>query len=320
LLAERIASREAKLREVCDPLPGSLQRENRRPVNIPAGYDRRPLLEVLIDLFPQISPAEWEARCDAGRFMNYGGVVRGKDHIVRAGERVVQIFPPDIEPPVATDIRVIYEDEALIVVKKPAPLPMHASGRFHRNTLQYLMNLACEPPHIPRPVHRLDANTTGIVLFARTRHFCRLLQRQFIEGRVEKVYLVRVTGHPKEDVFFSEAPISTEPGTLGTHAVDEDDGQTSRTDFKVIERRADGTALLEAVLGTGRTNQIRIHLWHLGYPVVGDPAYLPDGLIGDTQTLDVDAQPLQLHAWKLAFTHPRTDEPMRFETERPDWA
>jgi RluA family pseudouridine synthase len=320
LLAERIATREAKLRAVCDPLPGSLLQENRRPVNIPASHDKRPLLEVLIDLFPQISPSEWEERCDAGRFMNYGGVVRGKEHIVRAGERVVQIFPPDIEPPVATDIRVIYEDESLIVVKKPAPLPMHASGRFHRNTLQHLMNLACEPPHIPRPVHRLDANTTGIVLFARTRHFCRLLQRQFIEGKVEKVYLVRVTGHPEADVFFSDAPISAEPGMLGTHAVDEDDGQTSRTDFKVIDRRADGTALLEAVLGTGRTNQIRIHLWHLGYPVVGDPAYLPDGLIGDTQTLDVDAQPLQLHAWKLSFAHPRTSETMRFETERPDWA
>lgn len=319
-LAERIAAREVKLRAVCDPLPGSILRENRRPVNIPAGHDKRPLLDVLIDLFPQISPAEWEARCDAGRFMNYGGVVRGKDHIVRAGERVLQIFPPDIEPPVATDIRVIYEDEALIVIKKPAPLPMHASGRFHRNTLQYLMNLACEPPHIPRPVHRLDANTTGIVLFARTRHFCRMLQRQFIDGQVEKIYLVRVTGHPMEDVFSSDASISSEPGTLGTHAVDEDDGQSSRTDFKVIDRRADGTALLEAVLGTGRTNQIRIHLWHLGYPVLGDPAYLPDGLIGDTQTLDIDAQPLQLHAWKLSFTHPRTNKLMRFETERPDWA
>ena len=198
LLARRIASREARLREVCDPLPGSVPLENRRPVNIPAAHDGRPLLEVLIDLFPQVSPAEWEARCEEGRFVNYGGVVRSKDHIVRAGERVVQVFPPDVEPPVATDIRVLHEDEALIVVRKPAPLPMHASGRFHRNTLQYLMNLACDPPHVPRPVHRLDANTTGIVLFARTRHFCRLLQRQFIEGTVDKRYLVRVTGHPAD--------------------------------------------------------------------------------------------------------------------------
>ncbi len=320
LLAGRIASREARLREVCDPLPGSAPLENRRPVNIPAAHDGRPLLEVLIDLFPQISPAEWEARCEAGRFVNYGGVVRSKDHIVRAGERVVQVFPPDVEPPVATDIRVLHEDEALIVVGKPAPLPMHASGRFHRNTLQYLMNLACDPPHVPRPVHRLDANTTGIVLFARTRHFCRLLQRQFIEGTVDKRYLVRVTGHPADDWFFSEAPISAEPQRLGTHWIDEESGQASRTDFEVIERRADGTSVLEARLLTGRTNQIRIHLWHLGHPVAGDPAYLPDGRLGDTQTLDVEAPPLQLHAWKISFHHPRSGEPMHFETERPCWA
>ena len=320
LLAGRIASREAKLRAVCDPLPGSVRQENRRPVNIPVEHDRRPLLEVLVDLFPQVPREEWERRCDEGRFVNYGGVVRGRDHMVRAGERVVQIFPPDVEPPVATDIRVIYEDEALIVVRKPAPLPMHASGRFHRNTLQHLMNLACEPPHLPRPVHRLDANTTGIVLFARTRHVCRLMQRQFIDGSVNKVYLVRVSGHPELDEFFSEAPISAAPGVLGTHAVDEEEGLASRTDFRVVERCDDGTTLLEAVLGSGRTNQIRIHLWHLGHPVVGDPAYLPGGNIGDTQTLDTESDPLQLHAWKLSFKHPRTGEPMHFESELPDWA
>jgi RluA family pseudouridine synthase len=320
LLARRIAAREQALRRVSDPLPGSVPQENRRPVNIPAAHDGRRLLDVLTDLFPQIPRDEWEARCDAGRFVNYGGAVRGKDHIVRAGERVVQIFPPDVEPPVATNIQVIYEDEAIIVIGKPAPLPMHASGRFHRNTLQHLMNLASEPPLIPRPVHRLDANTTGIVLFARTRHFCRVLQRQFIEGSVDKRYLVRVAGHPADDSFFSEAPISAEPGALGTHDVDEADGQSSRTDFTVLGRDADGTALLEAKLGTGRTNQIRIHLWHLGHPVIGDPAYLPGRLLGDTQTLDTDAPPLRLHAWKLSFNHPRTGEPMHFETERPDWA
>lgn len=320
LLSERIASREAKLRAASDPLPGSIAQENRRPVNIPAAHDKRPLIEVLVDLFPQIAAEEWERRIAEGRFVSYGGVVRGRDHIARAGERVVQIFPPDVEPPVATDIRVLHEDEAVMVIRKPAPLPMHASGRFHRNTLQHIMNLACEAPHIPRPVHRLDANTTGIVLFARTRHVCRLLQRQFIEGRVDKRYIVRVTGHPLEDVFFSEAPISSAPQTLGTHSVDEEEGQASRTDFRVIRRCADGTAVLEATLGTGRTNQIRIHLWHLGHPVVGDPAYLPDQKIGDTQTLDTESPPLQLHAWKLAFEHPRTGLPMEFEADLPEWA
>lgn len=319
-LAERIASREAKLRSVSDPLPGSILQENRRPVNIPAAHDGRTLLEALIDLFPQIPAEEWERRCDEGRFVNYGGVVRGKDHIVRAGERVVQVFPPEVEPPVSTDIGILHEDESIIVVRKPAPLPMHASGRFHRNTLQHLMNLACEPPQLPRPVHRLDANTTGIVLFARTRHFCRVLQRQFIEGSVDKRYLVNVSGHPENDAFSCDAAISAAPQALGTHAVDEEDGQVSRTDFTVLERRPDGSSLLEAKLHTGRTNQIRIHLWHLGHPVIGDPAYLPGRLLGDTQTLDTEAPPLRLHAWKLAFNHPRTGERMCFEAPAPDWA
>jgi UPF0176 protein len=320
LLAGRIAAREQALRRVCDPLPGSVPQENRRPLNVPAVHDGRRLLDVLTDQFPQVPQAEWEARCDAGRFVNYRGMARGSDHIVRAGERILQVFPPDVEPPVATDIRVIYEDEAVIVVAKPAPLPMHPSGRFHRNTLQHLMNLTCDPTHIPRPVHRLDANTTGIVLFARTRHFCRVLQRQFIEGSVEKRYLAGVAGHPVDDSFFSEAPISAEPGLLGTHDVDEAHGQASRTDFTVIRRDAAGTALLEAVPGTGRTNQIRIHLWHLGHPVIGDPAYLPGRLLGDMQTLDTESPPLRLHAWKLSFKHPRTGAAMHFETSRPDWA
>jgi UPF0176 protein len=107
---------------------------------------------------------------------------------------------------------------------------------------------------------------------------------------------------------------------LGTRVVDEVEGLPSRTDFTVIERCADGTALLEAKLATGRTNQIRVHLWQLGFPVAGDPAYLPEGKSGDTQTLAPDSPPLQLHAWKLSFRHPRTGEKMEFETARPGWS
>jgi len=318
-MAERIARLHEEIARVTDPLPGSVAQENRRPVNVPAAHDGRTLLEVLVGLFPQISPTEWEARCDAGRFMNYGGTVRGRDHIVRGGERVVQVFPPDVEPPVSADIRVLHEDEAILVVHKPAPLPMHASGRFHRNTLQHILNLVYAPKY-PRPVHRLDSNTTGLVVFARTRHFCRLLQRQFIEGAVDKIYLVRAVGHPPEDVFFSEAPISAEPDVMGTRVVDEIEGLPSRTDFQVIERCADGTTLLQAKLGTGRTNQIRVHLWQLGFPVAGDPAYLPDRKSGDTQTLAPGSPPLQLHAWKLSFRHPRSGGMMNFETARPGWS
>jgi len=318
-MAERIAARHAALVRVSTPLPGSVPAENRRPVNIPAAHDGWHLLDALVAIFPQISRGEWEARCEAGRFVNYGGVVRAKDHIVRGGERVVQIFPPDVEPPVSADIRILHEDEAILLVHKPAPLPMHASGRFHRNTLQALLNEVYAPKY-PRPVHRLDANTTGLVLFARTRHFSRVLQQQFIEGTVDKRYLVRSLGHPAEDVFFSEAPISAEPEALGTRGIDEENGLFSRTDFRVMERCADGTSLLEVKLGTGRTNQIRVHLWQLGHPVVGDQAYLPGRQIGSTQTLTPGDPPLQLHAWKLSFVNPASGERMDFETARPDWA
>jgi UPF0176 protein len=317
-MAVRIDSLEAEIKRVTTPLPGSVALENRRPVNVPAACDQQTLLGMLVEVFPHVPAEEWEARCDAGRFLSYGDVVRGKNHVVRAGERILQVFPPATEPPVAADIRIMYEDEAILVVNKPAPLPMHASGRFHRNTLQHILNEVYKPKY-PRPVHRLDANTSGVVVFARTRHFCRLLQRQFMDGEVEKIYKVRISGHPTEDIFFCDASLSATAGAMGTRGIDETDGLPSRTDFRVIARCDDGTSLLEARLGTGRTNQIRVHLWQLGLPVVGDPAYLADDLTGDRQTLDPDSPPLQLHAWKLAFFHPRSGERMEFEAPLPEW-
>jgi len=246
--------------------------------------------------------------------VSYGGKVWGADHVVRAGERILQIFPPEVEPDVATGIRVLWDDEAVVVIEKPAPLPMHASGRYHRNTLQYLINQVYEPKYL-RPAHRLDANTRGLVLFARTRHFCRLLQRQFLEGTVEKIYRVRVQGFPEWDEKVCESAISKEVEGPGGRTVDDEDGLPARTEFFVKERCADGTALLEAILGSGRTNQIRVHLWELGFPVVGDPCYLPGRKMGDKQTLDVGDPPMELEAWKLCFDHPLSGERMEFENE-----
>ncbi|MFT4175094.1 MAG: sulfurtransferase [Luteolibacter sp.] len=319
ILAEKTCEHQAAIERACDPLPGSVPYENRRHINVPAIHEGKSLLETLLAIFPHISREEWERRIAAGRFLGASGEVISADYRVKNGERLVQIHPEAAEPPVATDIRILHEDDALLVIQKPAPLPMHASGRFNRNTLQHILNLAYGPKCL-RPVHRLDANTSGLVLFGRTRLATTQLQGLFLHNKVEKTYLVRVQGHPASDAFFSESPISTEAGPLGTREIDEDNGRSARTDFTVIELRADGTALLEAKLGTGRTNQIRVHLWELGFPVVGDPAYLADGKLGDTQTLDVDSPPLQLHAWKLAFKHPRSKERVTYEASRPDWA
>ena len=315
-MAARIAVAQVKLDAVCEVLPGSVPQENRRPVNVSAKYDRWTLLDLLCDQFPQISQKEWERRGEDGRFVSYGGTLRRTDHVVRAGERILQIFPPDVELEVARGIKIVWDDEAVVVVEKPAPLPMHASGRYHRNTLQHLMNQVYEPKYL-RAVHRLDANTRGLVVFARTRHFCRLMQRQFLDGKVEKIYRVRVQGWPRWDEKICEAAISVGPSGPGGRTVDDEGGLAARTDFSVKERCEDGTAMLEARLGSGRTNQIRVHLWELGFPVVGDPCYLAGGEMGDKQTLEVGDRRMELEAWKLGFTHPISGKWMEFQNESP---
>lgn len=317
-MLQALEKRQADLARVVQPLPGSIPYENIRPIAVKEDFDGWTLANLLEKLFPQIEPAEWQQRLNAGRFRHQHGHVVDGNQVVRAGERYEQTMTLSAEPDVNADIRFLYEDAALLVVRKPAPLPMHPCGRFHRNTLQHIINLVVHPS--VRPAHRLDANTSGLVLFARTKHICSQLQSQFITHKVEKTYLVRVQGQPTWDQHVCELPISQEPALAGSRVVDEANGLASRTDFTVIQRFADGTTLLEARLHTGRTNQIRVHLWHLGFPVCGDATYLAGGQVAATQTLDVDTVPLQLHAWKISCLHPHTKKRVEFTDERPAWA
>ncbi len=314
-----IAARHAALRLATNPLPGSIAYENLRPVKVPPKFEGHTLLDCLAGLFDHIPRDDWQQRCEQGRLLHPDGHAVGPEHRVRTGERYLQRQPETIEPEVNADIRILYEDEAILVIHKPAPLPMHPCGRFNRNTLQHILETVYRP-HNPRAAHRLDANTSGIVLLSRTKHIAGLLQPQFQRGEIEKTYLARVIGHPAEDCFTCDAAISSVSSDLGSREIDEADGLPSRTDFRVIERRANGTSLLEVVPLTGRTNQIRVHLWHLGWPIVGDPTYLPERQLGDTQTHAVDAAPLCLLAQRITFTHPFTRERMTFEAELPDWA
>ena len=319
-MARNIAARHEAIRRAATPLPGSIPYENSRPLNIPAAADGQSLLAFVCSVFPHVPREEWLARLEAGHLRDLRGNPVALEQVVRAGERYVQIFPATIEPEVNADIRVLHEDEAVVVVHKPAPLPMHPSGRFNRNTLQFLLAQAYAPEK-PRHLHRLDANTSGLVVLARSRRFANLLQPQFLRGEVEKIYLARVSGAPETDRFACDARISNTAGELGSRAIDESaESQSARTEFRVRDRFADGTTLLEARPITGRTNQIRVHLWHLGIPICGDPTYLADGRVGDTQTLEVSAPPLWLHSWRLAFRHPLSGERLTFQTELPSWA
>ncbi len=317
--AERLAQRHEALRRLSTPLPGSQPYDNLRPVRIPLNCDGQTLAEALSQIVKARSRTEWEAICASGRIVNEALEPARAAQIVHTGERYLHKFPNNTEPDVNPAIEILYEDEALIVINKPAPLPMHAGGRFNLNTLQHLLGLVYAPEK-PRPVHRLDANTTGVLLATRSRRYAGLLQPQFTRGEVQKRYLVRVQGQPPEDAFRCEAPISDEPGKLGSRTVDFASGLAAQTEFTVLRRDADGTALLEARPLTGRTNQIRIHLWHLGFPVCGDAVYLPGQQLGETQTLRVDDPPLCLHAWWVKCIHPLTSQPAEFSAPAPAWA
>jgi UPF0176 protein len=317
-MAANIARRHEQISRLSVPLPGSQPCDQYKPVTVPARCDGRQLLETLCEVFTHIPSEVWRERLARGRILNGAGQPVAAAQVVRAGERYRHKHTGVIEPDVNMAIELLHEDEAVVVLNKPAPLPMHAGGRFYRNTLQHVLDTIYAPQK-PRPSHRLDANTTGVVVVARTRHFAGQIQSQFARAEVEKVYLVRVKGHPAADEFSCDAPISIDAGKLGSRTVDPDAGLPARTEFRVRQRVADGTALLEARPLTGRTNQIRIHLAHLGFPVCGDPAYLAGSLVGESQTLDIDAPPLCLHAWRISFTHPLDHQRVTFTAAPPAW-
>jgi len=318
-MALNLAQRHAAIRRAFTPLPGSVPCDHFKFINVPEDCDGQTLRDTLCRVVREVPVAYWETECARGLVLNEGYEPVTAMRIVRAGERYQHKFPNVTEPDVNGRVEILHEDEALIVLNKPAPLPMHQGGRFYRNTLQYLLNHAYHPQR-PFPAHRLDANTTGLVLVTRTQHFAGRLQPQFARGQVEKLYLVRVQGHPKEDCFSCDAPISAASGEIGSRKVDRESGRAARTEFRVRQRHDDGTTLLEARPLTGRTNQIRVHLWHLGLPVCGDAVYLPGNQLGDTQTLNLDDPPLCLHAWRIKFVHPLSKQPVEFAAPIPAWA
>jgi RluA family pseudouridine synthase len=307
---------EAAIRTTATPLPGSLPYDNFRPLRVPESCHGFSPVQFLTAILPHQPVDLWESALAAGHLLDEQKVPLTSQSRLRCGQQIYHLLPATQEPAVNAGIRVLHVDEALIVINKPAPLPFHPGGRYNRNTLQYLLSQAFHPQK-PRPAHRIDANTTGVTVICRTRHFAGHLQKQFMRGEVEKHYLALVQGHPPHDTFVCDAPITDEPGETGGRTTD-NGTLPSRTECRVLRRHPDGTALIEARPLTGRTNQIRIHLWDAGYPIVGDPLYLPGRRLGSTQTLALTDPPLHLHAHRIAFTHPGTSQRVHF-TADPAW-
>ena len=232
-----------------------------------------------------------------------------------AGNIIMVVIPDTVEPPIAPELTVLYEDEYLIVVDKPSPLPVHPCGRYNRHSLVLLARTAW-PDITLKPVHRLDANTTGVLVFGKTKLAARRLVEEFTAHRVKKEYLARVHGIPEADHFVVDAPIEHTPSAAGTRLISQD-GRAAITEFELIDEHSDGTSLLRIRPKTGRTNQIRLHLQSIGLSIVGDDAYAqsPETARGLTQ----DTSQLCLHAAQITFQHPTLDEPLTFSAPPPSY-
>lgn len=316
-MREQLQHRQAVVRSLAASQPGCQAYDNVRKIYVPRRFAGLPLIEFLDRWHPPTTAAQWQQWIDAGHITAAQRPVHAS-LIVKEGQCFEQSMSGTIEPAINPDIRLIYEDDWLVVVDKPAPLPVHPSGRYNRNTLSSLLAVAY-PKQKLRVAHRLDANTSGVVVLCRTQHAARLVQPQFSTGQVDKLYWARVHGHPAWNTTECRATISADPTVGGSRTVDTADGLECCTRFEVLRRDSDGTALVAAAPVTGRTHQIRIHLWHLGHAVVGDPLYLADRSCGHAQTTSARSQPMCLHAAQISFTHPSSGQRQTFNSPPPDW-
>jgi RluA family pseudouridine synthase len=306
-----------------DPLPGSTPYENPRTMRVRAMWDGLKLVDFLCQYHPPTPRQSWIDWLALGDITLEGQSVMA-DRIVSVGEKYVHTMHQVVEPDVRANLSILYEDADMIVVDKPAPLPVHPSGRFNRNTLMSLLKTVYTEDEL-RIAHRLDANTTGVVIVCRNASAATSIQTQFADRKVTKTYLARVHGHIPWDQHTCRLPIGNpadgtpQRNTVGSRII-QPGGLASETEFTVNRRLPDEQTIVNCHPITGRTNQIRVHLWALEFAIVGDPLYLPGGKLGTQQTLGLDDLPLCLHAHQLTFTHPTTKQTVTFVSPPPAWA
>lgn len=290
--------------------------------------DSRRLDRVLSELLPDLSRSAAARHIDEGRVSLDGTVVTKRSANVAAGQRLQIVLPPPAAVEVASEdlpLDILYQDEDIAVINKAPgvvvhPAAGHAAGTLVNALLHHLKDLSGVGGEVrPGIVHRLDKDTSGVMIVAKHDRAHRALTAAWNSDAVEKEYLAIVYGTPKRDDGRIEAPIGRHPTDRKKMAV-VSDGRYALTLYRVIERYG-FASLVRCRLKTGRTHQIRVHLKHLGFPLVGDRVYsgpqwrgIADKRVQKTLAA-FDRQ--ALHAAKLSFAHPRTGERMIFEAPLP---
>ena len=251
------------------------------------------------------------------RLVTVNGQVVKASHRLEKGDRVL-LRMPEVEEvglvPQGLPLSIVYEDQDLLVVDKPAglvvhPAPGHRGGTLVNALLARYPDLPIDESKRPGIVHRLDKDTSGLLIVAKNEDARQKLQQQFKESRVRKVYIALVEGRVEPERGVIEAPLGRDPRNRKRMAVIPHGGREARTEYRVLEQLGD-QSLLEVRPQTGRTHQVRVHLAFIGHPVVGDATY---GY--RKQRLGVARQ--FLHAHRLGFRLPSSEQEIELVSELP---
>ena len=251
-------------------------------------------------------------------FVLLNGATTRPRQLVRSGDKVELTEPPleKIESqPEPIPLEILFEDNDLIVINKPAGLVVHPGAGHRQHTLVNALLSHCTTlsgiggKERPGIVHRLDKETSGCLVVAKNDEAHRELSRQFAERVVEKTYLALVAGKLRKRAGVIEEKIGRHPVHRQRMSVCSSRGRPAKTEYRVV-RSGNQASLVECRLHSGRTHQVRVHLHHLGHPVLGDKVY------ATRAAKDFPRQ--MLHAWKLGFQHPGTGDWKSLEASLPD--
>jgi 23S rRNA pseudouridine1911/1915/1917 synthase len=283
---------------------------------VPKEHARTRLDLFLVKSLPEFSRSRIQQLIRAG-FVRVGGATTRPHQSVRSGDEIEVTEPPPAKiqtEPEAIPLAILYEDDDLIVINKAAGLTVHPGAGQREHTLVNALLHHCSTlsgiggKERPGIVHRLDKETSGCLVAAKNDVAHRELSKQFTARTVEKVYLALVAGKLLTQTGVIEEKIGRHPVHRQRMSVASPRGRAARTEYRVV-RSNEKASLIECLLHSGRTHQIRVHLHHLGHPVLGDKIYAP--------RFAKDFPRQMLHAWKLGFRHPRTGDWKNFKAPLP---